>query len=392
MKRSIFPAILKQDPRWRVGVLVVGLLMAACTRQEAANLPAPPPPAVSVTVVRKAAIADTLKYVGRTEPVSFVHLRARVAGFLTQLDFEEGSEVRQGDLLYVIEQEPYQAAVEIAEAAVAQTEASLDTAERYLSRLQTVKDTGGISKAVFDSSEGNVVEARAVLKERRARLVQARLNLGYTEIRAPISGQIGKTSVHVGNLVGPESGVLATINRMDPIWVSFPISEREYLLLRERIDQARRGGGRVFPMVPTIRLVDGSNFPHAGRIDFEDNQLDRSTGTIMLRATFPNPHRLLKPGQFVTVIQTASGAADRLLIPQAAVQRDQVGAFVFVVEKETNRADVRRIRLGEESGAEWIVSEGLEEGELVVSEGVQKVTPGGTVRPVAVVPFEEQEE
>jgi membrane fusion protein, multidrug efflux system len=372
---------------WLLIFLMLALFLPACTRQEAASMPTPPPPSVTVAAVKRVPVADTVKYVGRTEPVSFVDLRARVTGFLTQRNFEDGDYVTQGDLLYVIEQEPYQAALEIAEATVAQTEASLETAEKYLNRLGTVKDTGGISKANLDNAEGSVLEIGAMLKERRARLVQARLNFSYTEIRAPISGKIGKTSVHIGNLVGPDTGVLATINRLDPIWVSFPISERDYLLLGSRAS----GKGRVHSMVPTLRLVDGSNFPHKGRVDFEDNRVDRSTGTIMLRATFPNPQLLLKPGQFVTVIQTDPSAVDRLLIPQSAVQRDQVGPFVFVVERETERALTRRIKLGEESGAEWIVIEGLQEGERVISDGVQKVTPGGQVRPVTASLPEEQE-
>jgi membrane fusion protein, multidrug efflux system len=372
---------------WLLMFLMLVLVLPACTRQEAASMPTPPPPSVTVAAVKRVPVADSIKYVGRTEPVSFVDLRARVTGFLTQRNFEDGDYVTRGDLLYVIEQEPYQAALEIAEATVAQTEASLETAGKYLNRLGTVKDTGGISKANVDNAEGNVLEIRAMLKERRARLVQARLNLGYTEIRAPISGKIGKTAVHVGNLVGPDSGVLATINRLDPIWVSFPISERDYLLLGSR----GSGRGRVHSMVPTLRLVDGSVFPHKGRVDFEDNRVDKSTGTIMLRATFPNPQFMLKPGQFVTVIQTEIRAVDRLLIPQSAVQRDQIGPFVFIVERETDKALTRRIKLGEESGGEWIVTEGLQEGELVISDGVQKVTPGGQVRPEIASPQEEQE-
>ncbi|MEJ2082422.1 MAG: efflux RND transporter periplasmic adaptor subunit, partial [Acidobacteriota bacterium] len=314
--------------RW-MGVLALGLAWAACARQEAPARPAPPPPIVTVTPVEKMAIAESDEYVGRTESVSTVDLRARVTGYLVKRTFDEGADVRKGQLLYVIEQEPYQAAVEAAEAAVAQTEATLENARKYLDRLNTVKDAGGASKANLDSSEGTVLETRALLKQRQAQLVQSRLNLGYTEIRAPISGRIGRTAIHVGNLVGPDSGVLATIVRLDPMWVTFPISERDYLALQEELGAGLNGRRAIPQLVPTIRLVDGSVFPHPGRIDFQDNRVDEATGTILLRATFPNPRLLLRPGQFVTVIQSRREKVDRLLIPQAAVQRDQVGPFVM---------------------------------------------------------------
>ena len=361
-----------------MGVLALGLAWAACARQEAPARPAPPPPIVTVTPVEKMAIAESDEYVGRTESVSTVDLRARVTGYLVKRTFDEGADVRKGQLLYVIEQEPYQAAVEAAEAAVAQTEATLENARKYLDRLNTVKDAGGASKANLDSSEGTVLETRALLKQRQAQLVQSRLNLGYTEIRAPISGRIGRTAIHVGNLVGPDSGVLATIVRLDPMWVTFPISERDYLVLQEKLGAGLNGRRAIPQLVPTIRLVDGSVFPHPGRIDFQDNRVDEATGTILLRATFPNPRLLLRPGQFVTVIQSRREKVDRLLIPQAAVQRDQVGPFVMVVNQQ-KKAEMRRVQLGDVSGAKWIVMEGLNEGESVISDGLQKVTAGAEV-------------
>ncbi len=379
-----FPA----DPGLRVLARLFPLLLAAallsggCARpQQAAGPSAPPPPSVTVSPVRQAAISDSTEYVGRTESVSYVDLRARVGGFLTRRDFEEGSDVKAGDLLYVIEQEPYQAAVDVAEASITQTEATLQNAEKYLERLNTVKDTGGTSKVNFDAAERTVLENRGLLKERQARLRQAKLNLGYTEIRAPISGRIGRTAIHVGNLVGPESGVLATIIQLNPMWVSFPINEREYLELQHKTATGRYGGQSIPQLIPTIRLVDGSTFPHKGRIDFQDNRVERATGTLMLRATFPNPQLILRPGQFVTVVSTERSSRQRLLIPQSAVQRDQVGAFVLTVDA-TKKAEVRRVKLGEEVGTDWIVNEGLSEGESVITSGVQKVTPGGQVNPV----------
>ena len=361
-------------------------LLSGCTAaQQAAGPPAPPPPSVTLTPVKKVAVSDSMEYVGRTESTSFVDLRARVSGFLVKRTFEEGQDVKQGELLYLIEPEPYQAAVDMAEAAVAEADATLDNAVKYLARVNSIKDTGGTSQATVEAAESRVMETKGLLKQRQAQLVQAKLNLSYTEIRAPISGRIGRTSIHVGNLVGPESPVLATIIRLDPMWVSFPISERDYLKLQEKVAAGRRGGQGISQLVPTIRLVDGSTFPYKGRIDFQDNRVDRSTGTISLRATFPNPQLLLRPGQFVTVVQTERASTYRLVIPQAAVQSDQVGPFVFTVDGE-KKAQVRRIKVGNEFGTDLIVTDGLSGGESVISGGIQKVAPGGRVNPVAATP------
>ncbi len=365
--------------------LLLILLSGCAASQQAAGPPAPPPPAVTLTQVKKVAVSNSTEYVGRTESVSYVDLRARVTGFLKKQTFEEGADVKEGDPLYLIEQEPYQAAVEIAEASVAQTEATLENAQKFLERLNTVKDTGGTSKANVEAAEGKVLETRGLLQERRARLVEAQLDLSYTEIRAPISGRIGRTAVHVGNLVGPDSGVLATVIRLDPMWVSFPISERDYLNLQQTVAAGRRGGQGISQLIPTIRLVDGSTFGYKGRIDFQDNRVDRTTGTIMLRATFPNPQLLLRPGQFVTVVQTERSSTYRLLVPQAAVQSDQVGPFVFTVDGD-KKAQIRRIKVGNEFGTDLIVTDGLSEGESVISEGIQKVAPGSRVNPVAALP------
>jgi len=366
---------------WRLavlGVAAVGLLFSGCGSGTGEEGPPPsPPPAVTVTPVGEVAVANSSQYIGRTEAVSVVDLRARVTGFLMQRNFEEGRDVRKGDLLYVIEQEPYQAAVDVAEAAIGQTEATLANAEKYLQRVNRVTGSGGTSEAALDSAERTVLESRALLKERRAQLTQARLNLGYTEIRAPISGRIGRTSVHVGNLVGPDSGVLATIVQLNPIWVSFPVSDRDYLELQKKSG----GSPSLSALVPTIRLVDDSVYPHPGKIDFQDNRVDKATGTIMLRATFPNPTLLLRPGQFVTVTQSERAVAQRLVVPQSSVQRDQVGPYVFTVDPNRKVAEIRRIVLGDEHGTDWIVRDGLTSGEWVITDGIQKVTAGAEVVP-----------
>ena len=374
------PTLARSTPARWVALAFAGITLAACARQQAAPSRRPPPPGVIVTPVAKAAIAGSSEYVGRTESIRFVDLRARITGFLTKRAFEEGGHVSEGDLLYVIEQEPFQAAVDAATASVAQTEATLQNAEKYSQRLDAVKNDGGTSKADIDAAERAVLEGKALLKQRRAKLTQAQIDYGYTEIRAPISGRIGRTAIHAGNLVGPSSGILATIVKLDPIWVSFPISERDYLQFQQKGEAVTVNGQVVPRRVPSIRLVDGSVFPYKGKIDFVDNRVDKSTGTILLRATFPNPQRMLRPGQFVTVVLKEPRPTERLVIPQSAVQRDQVGAYVFVVDAK-NTARIRRIQLGAQTGTRWIVTGGLKEGELVITQGMQSVRPDAPVKP-----------
>ncbi len=367
------------------GLAALGML-AACNRQQATATPSPPPPpSVQVVPVVEEQVADRAEYIGRTEAVAYVDLRARVSGFLTARLFEEGSTVREGQLLYVIEQEPYRIAVDIAAASLAQTEATLGNAEKYLARLKAVEDKGGTSQAALEAAEKTVLETRALLEERRARLEQARLDLSYTEIRAPITGRIGRTHVHVGNLVGPESGTLASIIQLHPIWVTFPVSEREFLTLH----QNGQDGVRTANLDPTLRLVDGSAYPHEGRLDFEDHRIDPETGTIQLRAVFPNPAFLLRPGQFVVLEQRNKHRTARMVVPQSAIQRDQIGPFVLVVDP-AQKAAVRRVTLGEEVGTKWTVLDGLQPGEQVIVDGLQRVTPGSAVNPVTG-PAEQQE-
>jgi membrane fusion protein (multidrug efflux system) len=218
-----------------------------------------------------------------------------------------------------------------------------------------------------------------------ADLRKTRLDLEYTEIKAPIAGRIDLSAYDVGNLVGPDSGVMATINRMDPIDVTFSIAETSYLELAEAVIDARRAGEATdgYSHIPLIKLPNGEIYQYRGAFDFIDNKVDEKTGTVLIRAQFPNPDRLLLPGQFVNVVIEREEAVDKVVVPQAAVLTDQAGNYVLLVNDD-NQVEYRRIEAGQRFGADWVVEQGLEPGERIVLYGIQKVRPGLTVKPESV--------
>lgn len=336
------------------------------------------PPVVTVAAVVEKEVNPPDEYVGRVEAVQAVDLRARVEGYLEQINFKEGGEVRAGDLLYIIEQAPYLAKVDEARAKVKEAEAVFTTADQYLKRLQAVK-TGGVSATDLDTALSTALQAEARLLEVKAGLAQAEIDLGYTQIWSPISGRIGRSAYTRGNLVGAASGPLARIVQLDPIRVVYSISDAD--LSRLAMDGA---GGKAADcrLVPSLRLPDGSVYPTLGRFDFMDNQVDAGTGSIAVRAVFDNPDARLLPGQYVKV-QLSCKAGKRLpVVPQAAVQEDRDGRYVFVVNAQ-NEAQQRRITTGMTMGTHWSVESGLVAGEMIILQGIQKVRSGQLVEPVS---------
>ncbi|MGZ5415413.1 MAG: efflux RND transporter periplasmic adaptor subunit [Aeromicrobium sp.] len=338
-------------------------------------------PAVTVMPVVLKDVTASLGFTGRVEAVDTVELRARVQGFLEQRTFEEGAHVNKDDTLFVIEKAPFQAAVEAAEGALARAEAEVVRAEKDRERYEELVAKGDVSRQRFDLAVAAELAAKAEMKTAQAQLDRAKLDLAYTDILSPIDGRIGRSSYAVGNLVGPDSGVLATIVSEDPVYVTFPVSQRhvlEYLKRTQGRSPAQEKSGPE-AIVVRLRLVDGTVYPSPGRIDFADIQVSQSTDTLTLRAAFPNPDQLLIDGQFVTVNVEKEQQEKALVISQAAVQADQAGAFVLVVNSE-NKIEVRRIGAGQGgSEGEMVVQSGLAEGDLVVIEGMQKVRPGQVV-------------
>jgi len=345
------------------------------------------PPAVGVVCAEKQQITESNEFVGRIQSVGRVSLVARVGAFLEKREFVEGQEVKKGDLLYLLEQPPYQAQVDFNKANVAQLEAQHTFAQQQLARAEYLLKTPAGQQQNVDQTISNERSLAAQVASAKAQLETAQINLGYTEIRAPIDGKISATDVTEGNVVSPSSGTLATLVSQDPMYVIFPVAQRTALQLRERY--VPRGGFQA--VVIRVRLPNGKVYEKVGHLDYIAPTVDQNTDTITLRGVIPNPLiasakdgtppiRQLTDKEFVTVLLEGVQPVSVLGIPRSAVLTDQQGDYVYVVDGQ-NRAEVRRIHLGQSTPQTAIVTSGLNEGELVISEGVQRVRPGEVVSP-----------
>jgi len=368
-------------------VLLLAVLSAGAKAQ-----PAPGPPAVGVVRAERQQITETDEFIGRIQSVGRVALVARVTAFLEKRQFVEGAEVKKGDLLYLLEQPPFQAQVENNKANVAQLEAQHRNAQLTLERAQYLLKTVAGQQSNVDSALASERSLAAQIEAAKAQLEIAEINLGYTEIRAPIDGKISATDVTEGNVVSPTSGTLANLVSQDPMYVLYSVSVRAGLDLRNRYDA--KGGFNA--VVLKIRLPDGRIYGQNGKLDYVGPTVATNTDTITVRGVIPNPRFLNMPadspaprelfdGEFVTVMIEGVEPITVLAIPRAAVLSDQQGDYVFVVDAQ-NKAEQRRIHLGQSTPSTAVVSNGLKEGELVISEGLQRVRPGQTVSPSPATP------
>jgi membrane fusion protein (multidrug efflux system) len=335
-----------------------------------------PLPLVGVAEVGLEAANPPEKYIGHVESMAAIDLRARVEGYLERLDFKEGSFVQKGRVLYVIEQAPYKARVAVARAKVVQAEADLFKAETRLERLRSARPES-VPKTDLDDAVAARDLARGRLDEAKANLELAEIDLGYTTVEAPITGRIGRSLYKPGDLVGPSSQPLAEIVLMDPIRVVFSVSERQGEIIMHAMEDAEKGDGAPFLTVG-LEFPGGRAYSRKGKIDFVDNRVDPDTGTIAIWGRFENPDGHLVPGEYVRVFL---GEAKPEMVPavaQAAVQRDQEGAFVYVVDA-MNKVQQRRITTGPVLDGKFTVTSGLKPGEKVIVQGIQKVRPGITV-------------
>ena len=363
-------------------VFLVALVLAACGEPEQQASAPPSPPAVSVIAVQKKDVTPSTGFVGRIAAADKVELRARVQGFLQKRLFTEGQDVAAGDLLFVIEPEPFQAAVTQAEADLASAQADAQNAKLQLARAEELMKKHDIAAATRDDRAAAAAMANARVQERKASLEVAKINLTYTEIRAPIAGRVGLAKYSQGNLVGPDAGPIAVLISQDPIHVTFPVSQREMLEARRSMAAT---GTDVSSLVVRLKLPDGTDYPEPGKVHFLDVQVDQGTDTATVRAEFPNPARLLVDGGFVNVTVERGTPTPSLVIPQSALQVDQAGPFALVVNGE-KKVEVRRLTLGRSAGTEMTVEQGLKEGDLVIVEGIQKVRPGSVVEPATIPP------
>jgi membrane fusion protein (multidrug efflux system) len=355
--------------------------------------PAPAgPPAVGVVRAERQQITETDEFIGRIQSVGRVALVARVSAYLEKRQFVEGAEVKKGDLLYLLEQPPFQAVVDADKANVAQLEAQHTYAQQQLARSTYLMKTPAGQQQTVDQDLSNERSLAAQVASAKAQLETAEINLGYTEIRAPIDGKISATDVTEGNVVSPTTGTLANLVSQDPMYVLYSVSVRAGIDLRNRYDA--KGGFNA--VVLKIRLPDGRIYGQNGKLDYVGPTVATNTDTITVRGVVPNPRfpnmppdspapRELFDGEFVTVLIEGVEPITVLAIPRAAVLSDQQGDYVYVVDAQ-NKAEQRRIHLGQSTPSTAVVSNGLKEGELVISEGLQRVRPGATVSPSPATP------
>jgi len=361
--------------RWLLAVTILApLLLAACGEKTAPPTP-PPPPSVGVTPAAIKGVAQSYDFVGRIKAVETVQLRARVEGFLEKVLFREGDDVKTGQLLYQIEKDQFQALVDQAKANLAAAQAKTVNAQLQYDRSLNLVKNQNIPQATVDQNKANLESAQASVLQTQAALTQAQINLSYTDIMAPIDGRIGLTAYTVGNLVNPASGVLDTIVSQDPIYVLFPVSQRQL----EEIRAARQQeNGSLIKISILVRTSGGKEYPHPGVWNFTDPQVDQTTDTLIMRATLPNPERQLVDGQFVTVEIRERKQQPRLVVPQAALQVDQAGYYVLVVGAD-HKVEQRRVTTGPTQDTDIVIQSGVKEGDQVIVDGVQKVRPGQVV-------------
>jgi len=349
------------------------------------------PPAVGVTTVASRPVTTTSQFIGRVQAVDSVALIARVTAYLEQRLFTEGSEVKKGQLLYVLEQGPFQAQVLAQQGNLAQAEANVRNASVNFQRQKALLHTPAGQQQNYDnalatqqSDAGNVLTAQGNLQA-------AQINLGYTEIRAPIDGRISQTAVNQGNVVSPTSGTLATLVSQDPMYVEFPVATRDVLTLQKKYADV---GGLSAAQIK-LELTNGDTYDQLGKLDYVSPQVAANTDTITLRATIPNPlrgsekagvtTRELVAGEFVTVLISDPHPVNSIVIPRAAVLSDQQGNYVFVLDAQ-NRAQRTNVSLGQSVGADQVVDKGLKDGDRIIIDGVQRVHPGAAVKPTAEQP------
>ena len=340
--------------------------------------PASTPLAVLVQPAEARSLAVQREFIGRAQALDKVDLRARVQGFLGPRKFKDGDLVKQDELLFVIEPEPYQATVEQREGQRAAALGALANAEVQFKRAEELARSNVGTQQTLDQRRAELIGAKGSLTETDAALKDAKIKLSYTEIRSPIAGRIGRATVPPGNVVGPESGILATVVAEQPMTVLFSVTQRELL-------EARQGGTTGETLTARVRLADDSLHPERGTLDFIDVQVDPRTDGQTLRASFPNADSRLTDGQTVRVILEEKQAAKVVMVPQSVIASDQSGYYLYIVNRE-DKAEQRRIKAGAERDGLVVVEDGLKEGERVIVQGQQRVRPGMTVAPELAPP------
>jgi membrane fusion protein (multidrug efflux system) len=361
------------------------LLFFSCGKKEEQAQP-PPPPQVSVILTQAREVAVPIEFVGQIFGAEDIAIRARVEGFLEGIHFEEGSEVEAGKLLYTIESQPYEADVAAMMSHLAAAKTMLAKTTSDLNRIRPLAKSKAVSQSDLDGAVAAYEASIASVEAAEANLRATKIKLSYTRILSPINGIIGKTQAKVGDFVGrsPNPVILNTVSNIATVRVEFFITENQYLRTARRIleleqEKVQKSGQRPVQMI----LADGSLYPHTGQFDFIDRNVDPTTGSILVQVSFPNPNKLIRPGQFAKIRVISENITDGILVPQRCVSELQGINRVFVVGSD-NKAEERKIKVGPVLGSDQLILEGLQAGEKVIYEGLQLVADGVEVNPKTI--------
>jgi len=360
--------------RFFLGCMAVAILVS-CTAEEK---PAPPPPIVTVIAVGQQSVPVYSEWIGQTRGSQNVEIRARVEGFLERVAYQEGQFVQAGQVMYQIDPSKYRAALSQSQGMLSSAEANLGRATQDVVRYKPLVAENAISREEYETAVSIQRANEATVTAQRGTVEKSRLDLSYCTVTSPISGLAGKTEVQIGNLVGRgDNTLLTTVSKIDPIRVRFSLSEQELLRYRRRL---RESGAAATELELTMLLSDGSVHPYKGKLALADNAIDPATGTLLLEAEFPNPDQFLRPGQFARVRAAVQRKVDALLVPQRSITELQGQARVAVVD-EKNKVTFRNVLLGPRVGNAYVVEVGLNKGERIVVDGLQKVREGLMVQP-----------
>lgn len=347
----------------------------------------PPPVAKPPTEVTTIAIAPrdtpvTMEYVAQTESSAEVNIQARVSGFLDKSVYVEGDPVKEGQVLFRMDQKPFQAQLDAAVAALARQQAAMDTARANLARVKPLAELNALSKKDLDDATGQFESSAAAVEQAKAAVQTARLDLSYTTITSPISGITGAAIQQDGSYINVENSLLTTVSAISPMYVNFSVSENEIQNYRTEIGKGLLKPPANRDYVVEVIQADGSLFSHTGRITFTAPEYNAATGTFLLRVSVVNPEGLLKPNQFVRVRLNGAIRPNATLVPQPAVLKGAKGHFVFVIDKE-NKAQIRSVEVGPWQGENWFINVGLAAGDIVVVDGMMRLSPGAPVKIVS---------
>jgi membrane fusion protein, multidrug efflux system len=362
--------------RIALGLVVGASVLAGCGKAPS-KLP-PPPLEVSIVTVQPRDVGVSREYIAQTQSSQAVNIQARVSGWLDKRVYTEGSVVKAGQVLFRMDQKPFQAQLDAANAALQRNQAALEVATANLNRTKPLAQQNALSQKDLDDAQGQYEQAAAAVEQSKAQVTSAQLDLSYTVITSPVAGISSYAAVADGTYLNPQNAQLTTVSVLTPMWVNFSLSENEY----QRIDNDIRAGRVVLPpdrnMIVEIQQVDGSIYPFTGRITFADPSYNPQTGTFLIRATVDNPKGVLRPNQYVRARLKGGVRPNAILVPQRAVQQGAKGHFAWVIDKD-GKAEQRPVMVGDWYGESWFVNEGLHAGDRLVVDGGQRLVPGAQV-------------